>query len=105
MMVLRSEQVEIIDDWHVMGMTAIFPAKFILRKEQLFTEEDRAYVTSFSASLPYALKTCSDMAKQLPLNLPPVVTLIWRRYRLGLPRIWIAWNDRGRACNRDLGSI
>ncbi|MCF1435376.1 hypothetical protein GOZ97_08725 [Agrobacterium vitis] len=105
MMVLQSDQVEIINDWHVMGMTAISLTNFISGKEQSFTEEDRAHVTSFSASLRYALKTFSDMAKQLPFNLPPVATLTWPRYRLGLSRLWIAWNDRGRVCNRDLGGI
>ncbi|KAA3516106.1 hypothetical protein G6L63_07415 [Agrobacterium vitis] len=105
MMALQSDQVEIIDDWHVMGMTAISLPNLILGKEQSFAEEDRACVTSFSAWLRYALKTLSDMAKQLPFNMPSVAPPVWPREKLELPRLWFAWNEGAIVCNRNLGSI
>ncbi|MUO77346.1 hypothetical protein GOZ78_00340 [Agrobacterium vitis] len=105
MMALQFDQVEIINDWHVMGMTAIFLTNLILGKEHSFAEKDRVYVTCFSAWLRCALKACSDMAKQHPLNLPGVATPNWPSERLGLPRHWIGLNDRVRVCNPDLGSI
>lgn len=104
-MALQSDQVEIIDDWHVMEMTAISLPNLILGKEQSFAEKDRVYVSCFSAWLRCALKACSGMAKQHPLNLPGVATPIWPSERLGLPRRWIGWNDRVRVRNPDLGSI